>query len=154
MKKLADNKGSMYVWLLIVVIMILTIFSLIYEVGRIFSTQALLSYKLQNAVNSSVNFAILDNYRADEISAMDTNIARAEFQDYLTNQMQLDASNRFTDADGDMIYQLNITSITTQSSPPKIEVVGEMIIPLWHGELQGQTVSIAFDVIGQNIRLD
>jgi uncharacterized membrane protein len=149
---LIDKSGSMFVFILIILIFLLTFSAVIGEYFRIHSIQTHCEVELQRAVNVCVEEAIIDSFRQDKLGRLDTSRATQNFSRYLTQDMGLSSAREMVSG-GTLVYSLQFNSISTTIDPPRLFVRGTVSIPSAYPFLI-QSVQVPFSVASRNRRLD
>jgi len=110
-KRMMNNrKGDVFLFILILVFFILTLAVILSEYFRIESLYQQAEYVVQRGVNSSVEYAMRDDYRRDGYSRMDSALAEETLYAYFHENMGLDSElNKY--AGNQWVYQLEIERI-------------------------------------------
>ena len=124
------------------------------EVGRIYNLKNIIDIEMQRAVNTSTMLAVDDDYRRDKIAFIDTDNVRMEFQNYLTDCMELSSNNQKV-VDGKVQYTVVITSMNAVSTPPAFEVEGELhASSLFLSNFTSTQIRIPFRAKAKTVRID
>ncbi|WP_238473030.1 hypothetical protein [Desulforamulus profundi] len=117
-KRMMNNrKGDVFLFILILVFFILTLAVILSEYFRIESLYQQAEYVIQRGVNSSVEYAMQDDYRRDGCSRMDSALAQETLYEYFHENMGLDSElNKY--AGNQWVYQLEVERIDATDSPP------------------------------------
>jgi hypothetical protein len=120
-----NRRGDVFVFILILVFFILTLSAILIEYFRLESLYQQIEYVLQRGVNSSVEYAMLDEYRRDGYSRLDTAVAEETLYTYFYKSMELDSGlNKY--AGDEWVYQLEIISIDATDNPPRLTLNGAL----------------------------
>ncbi|WP_242965271.1 hypothetical protein [Dehalobacterium formicoaceticum] len=112
-----NRKGDVFLFILILVFFILTLSVMLIEYFRMESLYQQVEYVLQRGVNSSVEYAMRDDYRRDGYSRMDSALAQEMLYAYFYENMELDSGlNKY--AGNQWVYQLEVERIDATDSPP------------------------------------
>lgn len=148
-----DQRGSTGSILLACVLVILLALSVVLEIGHAFMISTNVKSELSRAVNSAVAMAMKDSFRREHLSQMEEALAQSGFQNYLANEMSL--SNNARIADDKTVYSITIDSQVITISPPRMEIKGNVSIPLlFFGELVQQDIVFPYSIASRNQRLD
>lgn len=149
---LKSKKGDAIFFIFMIMFVILTLSAMIIEYFRIDSLYQQVEYELQRGVNSSVEYAMLDQYRRDDAAKMDSAIAEQELYDYLNHSMELDQElDKYFD--NKLVYQLDIQSITATEAPPRLTIEGQLITRSNFSFLTGE-IRLPFTISSSNNRID
>lgn len=147
-----DRKGDVFLFILILVFFILTLAVIISEYSRIESLYQQAEYVVQRGVNSSVEYAMRDDYRRDGYSRMDSALAQEMLYAYFHENMGLDSElNKY--AGNQWVYQLEIERIDTTDSPPCLTLAGALKTRSVFNFLSG-TIRLPFTISSVNIRIE
>ncbi len=148
---LQNRKGDAFIFIIILVFFIITLSAILIEYFRMESLYQQVEYVLQRGVNTAVEYAMLDEYRRDGYSEMDTTVAEEKLYEYLHESMELDASlNKY--AGGEWDYQLEIESIQATESPPRLTLDGAIKTRSVFNFLPGD-VRLPFSISSVNNRI-
>jgi hypothetical protein len=112
-----NRKGDVFLFILILVFFILTLAVILSEYFRIESLYQQAEYVIQRGVNSSVEYAMRDDYRRDSYSRMDSALAEETLYAYFYENMGLDSElNKY--AGNQWVYQLEVSASTLPTAPP------------------------------------
>jgi hypothetical protein len=136
---LKNRKGDTFVFIIILVFFILTLAVILIEYYRMESLYQQIEYVLQRGVNSSVEYAVRDEYRKDGYVLLDTAAAEEALYTYLHENMELDSGlNKYVG--GEWMYELEIKNIHATESPPRLTFDGVLrtrsIFSLLPGEVR------------------
>ncbi|WP_176716122.1 hypothetical protein [Desulfosporosinus sp. BG] len=149
---LKSKKGDAIFFIFMIMFVILTLSAMIIEYFRIDSLYQQVEYELQRGVNSSVEYAMLDQYRRDDAAKMDSAIAEQELYDYLNHSMELD-QELDKNFDNKLVYQLDIQSITATEAPPRLTIEGQLKTRSTFSFLTGE-IRLPFSISSSNNRID
>ena len=151
---LKDSKGSVAFLCIALIPLILITFLVIAEWHHVVTVTGSIDRDISRALKTSIDIAILDEYRQDRVAVMDVDKAKVEFWRYIHENMDLD-SNLRSYRDNRFIYSLNIESIEFfATEPPRIYVDGYISLrPLFLG-IEDSTFEIEFSKRIHNMRLD
>lgn len=149
---LKSKEGDAIFFIFIIVFVIITLSAIIIEYFRIDSLYQQVEYELQRGANSSVEYAMLDEYRRDGVAKMDCTIAEEELYNYLNQSMKLNQElSKYSDEK--LVYNLEIQSITATESPPqltiKVQIKTRSIFSFLAGEIR-----LPFTISSSNNRID
>ena len=151
-KILNNRKGDAFVFILILVFFILTLSAILIEYFRMESLYQQVEYVLQRGVNASVEYAVLDEYRRDGYSRMDSALAEDTLYTYLHESMGLDAAlNKY--AGEQWVYQLEIEGIDATDEPPRLTLDGALKTRSIFSFLTGD-VRLPFTISSVNNRIE
>jgi hypothetical protein len=146
-----NRKGGAFVFILILVFFILTLAAILIEYFRMESLYQQVEYVLQRGVNDSVEYAMLDEYRRDGCSRMDSTLAEVTLYTYFHESMGLDSGlNKY--ADNQWVYQLEIESLNTTDEPPRLTLKGTLKTRSIFSFLTGE-VRLPFTISSVNNRI-
>ena len=151
-KRIMNNrKGDAFVFILILVFFILTFAAILIEYFRMESLYQQVEYVLQRGVNTSVEYAMLDEYRRDGYGRMDSALAEETLYAYFQESMGLDSElNKYID--GRWVYELEIQSIDASDTPPRLTLIGELKTRSIFSFLTGE-VRLPFTISSSNNRI-
>lgn len=152
LKILMNRKGDAIFFIFIIVFVIITLSAIIIEYFRIDSVYQQVEYELQRGANSSVEYAMLDEYRRDGTAKMDTTLAEEALCNYLHESMKLDQALKKNSKDKS-VYELELQSITTTDIPPKITMTGLIITRSTFSFLTGE-IKLPFTISSSNNRIE
>ncbi|AOT68761.1 hypothetical protein [Geosporobacter ferrireducens] len=148
---LKNCRGDTFVFILILVFFILTLSAILIEYFRMESLYQQVEYVLQRGVNSSVEYAMRDEYRRDGYALLDTEAAEEKLYEYLHESMGLDSEmNKY--AGEEWNYRLEIQSIHATESPPRLTLDGEIKTRSIFSFLTGE-VQLPFSISSVNTRI-
>ena len=146
-----NRKGDAFVFILILVFFILTFAAILIEYFRMESLYQQVEYVLQRGVNTSVEYAMLDEYRRDGYGRMDSALAEETLYAYFQESMGLDSElNKYSD--GQWVYELEIQSIDASDTPPRLTLKGELKTRSIFNFLTGE-VRLPFTISSSNNRI-
>ena len=146
-----NRKGDAFVFILILVFFILTFAAILIEYFRMESLYQQVEYVLQRGVNTSVEYAMLDEYRRDGYGRMDSALAEETLYAYFQESMGLDSElNKYID--GRWVYELEIQSIDASDTPPRLTLKGELKTRSIFNFLTGE-VRLPFTISSSNNRI-
>lgn len=146
-----NRKGDAFVFILILVFFILTLAAILIEYFRMESLYQQVEYVLQRGVNDSVEYAMLDEYRRDGYSRMDSALAEETLYEYLHESMGLNSElDKY--ADGQWVYKLEIESLNTTDNPPRLTLKGALKTRSIFSFLTGE-VRLPFTISSVNNRI-
>ena len=152
-KRMMNNrKGDVFLFILILVFFILTLAVILSEYFRIESLYQQAEYVIQRGVNSSVEYAMRDDYRRDGYSRMDSALAQETLYAYFHENMGLDSElNKY--AGNQWVYQLEVERIDATDSPPCLTLTGALKTRSVFNFLSG-TIRLPFTISSVNIRIE
>lgn len=152
--KKADPGSGTGLFSLIMVALILAVFGVVMEIGNIYMTYSGLESKLQRAANSAVEYAMMDNYRADGILQLDAGVAQATLSNYLRTDLGLDARGIHYGSDGSQQYGIYIATTDISASPPVVKLSGEVEFNTIFALLSRTgTIAFQFNVVSKNVSI-
>lgn len=147
-----NRKGDVFLFILILVFFILTLSVILSEYFRIESLYQQVEYVIQRGVNSSVEYAMRDDYRRDGYSRLDSALAEETLYAYFHENMGLDSElNRY--AGNQWVYQLEVERIDATDSPPCLTLTGALKTRSVFNFLSG-TIRLPFTISSVNIRIE
>lgn len=147
-----NRKGGAFVFILILVFFILTLAAILIEYFRMESLYQQVEYVLQRGVNDSVEYAMLDEYRRDGYSRMDSALAEETLYEYLHESMGLNSElDKY--ADGQWVYKLEIESLDVTDEPPRLTLKGALKTRSIFSFLTGE-VRLPFTISSVNNRIE
>lgn len=149
---LKSKEGDAIFYIFIIVFVILTLSAIIIEYFRMDSLYQQVEYELQRGANSSVEYAMLDEYRRDGVAKMDSTIAEEELYNYLHQSMKLDRE-LCKYSDGKPVYRLEIQSVTAIECPPRLTIKGQVKTRSTFSFLTGE-IRLPFAISSSNNRID
>lgn len=152
-KRMMNNrKGDVFLFVLILVFFILTLSVILSEYFRIESLYQQAEYIIQRGVNSSVEYAMRDDYRRDGYSRLDSALAEETLYAYFYENMELDSGlNKY--AGNQWVYQLEIERIDATDSPPCLTLTGALKTRSVFNFLSG-AIRLPFTISSVNIRIE
>lgn len=149
---LKSKKGDGLVFILILIFFIMTLAAIVIEYFRMDSLYQQVEYVLQRGVNSSVEYAMLDEYRKDGYARMDSALAEEQLYGYLHESMQLDQElNKYSGEQ--WVYTLEIQSLIATDDPPRLILKGQLKTRSVFSFLTGE-VRLPFTLSSSNNRID
>ena len=147
-----NRKGDVFLFILLLVFFILTLAVILSEYFRIESLYQQAEYVIQRGVNSSVEYAMRDDYRRDGYSRMDSALAQETLYEYFHENMGLDSElNKY--AGNQWVYQLEVERIDATDSPPCLTLTGALKTRSVFNFLSG-TIRLPFTISSVNIRIE
>lgn len=120
-----NRQGDAFLFIIILVFFILTLAAILIEYFRMESLYQQVEYVLQRGVNTSVEYAMLDDYRRDGYGQMDSALAEKTLYTYFQESMGLDSAlNKYIG--GEWVYVLEIQSVDASDDPPRLTLQGEL----------------------------
>ncbi|MDD4833389.1 MAG: hypothetical protein PHC44_01460 [Lutispora sp.] len=149
---LEDRRGDAFVFILVFVFFILTLSAILIEYFRMESLYQQVEYVLQRGVNTSVEYAMLDEYRRDGYARIDSELAKEKLYKYLHESMKLDSGlNKY--ADKEWVYELEIKSVDATDNPPRLTLNGALKTRSIFSFLTGE-VRLPFNISSVNNRIE
>lgn len=149
---LTSKKGDGLVFIFILIFFIITLAAIVMEYFRMDSLHQQVEYVLQRGVNSSVEYAMLDEYRKDGYARMDSALAEEKLYEYLHDSMRLDQDlNKYSGEQ--WVYTLEIQSIAATDDPPRLILKGQLKTRSVFSFLTGE-VQLPFTLSSSNNRMD
>ncbi len=148
---LKNRRGDTFVFIFILVFFILTLAAILIEYFRMESLHQQVEYVLQRGVNSSVEYALRDEYRRDGYTLLDTEAAEERLYEYLHVSMGLDSElNKY--AGEEWNYRLEIKNVQATESPPRLTLAGEIKTRSIFNFLTGE-VRLPFTISSVNTKI-
>lgn len=149
---LSNRQGDAFVFILILAFFIITLSAILIEYFRMESLYQQVEYVIQRGVNTSVENAMLDEYRRDGYSRMDSALAEDTLYTYFYESMGLDSDlNKY--ADNQWVYQLEIESLDATDAPPRLTLKGALKTRSIFSFLTGE-VRLPFTISSVNNRIE
>ncbi len=149
---LQNRRGDTFIFILILVFFILTLSAILIEYFRMESLYQQVEYVLQRGVNSSVEYAMMDEYRRDSYARLDSSLAKDKLYEYLHQSMKLDAGlNKY--AGEEWVYELEIKNINATANPPRLTLDGVLKTRSVFNFLTGE-VKLPFSISSVNNRIE
>lgn len=97
------------------------------ELQELYDYQYSVEVRAQRAVNSCVEFAMDDQYRADGFNVMDVQKARDNLERFLDEDLNVDSRKECRDSNGNLLYRVSYSNMEFQSGryypyEPRIDV--------------------------------
>ena len=156
MKFLKNKRGSA-AWLFLFLVVFLLVIGIIIEYGRAAAMRRNVDDGLSKALNSAVQMAMLDDYRQEHISRIDTDAASVEAYEYMAEVLGLSApSYTVQGGEGRTLYRLDGIVISSTAEPPHMELTCTLIIPMamFNSYTGGLELRIPLHIVSRNQRLD
>lgn len=147
-----DEKGSALPFLILFVAVFIILAGICIEWHHTVSLRNYIEKELTRALRISIEASMLDEYRRDHISRIDSYTARTVLHDYLKNTMNLDSTNAKI-VNGNLVYILNFDEINLVEEPPSITVKGTIEKSPLLFDIK-QNISIPFVIKVKNTRLE
>lgn len=148
-----DERGSLYIFILIFLFLIICVMLITSEVMRVHDLKEHLDDEIYRASNLAIKTAMYDNYRIDSTSKFDEQVAVAYFKDYLKKDLGLNESYEKSADNGETAYKLVINSIDVNGDTVRMNVkataYSKAMFNLWDQEWE-----IPIDILSRNIRTD
>ncbi len=149
---LQNRRGDAFVFILILVFFILTLSAILIEYFRMESLYQQVEYVLQRGVNTSVEYAMLDEYRRDGYARMDSDLAEKKLYEYLHESMELDSGlNKY--AGEQWTYEMEIERTDATDTPPRLTLNGTLKTRSIFSFLTGD-VRLPFSISSVNNRIE
>ncbi len=149
---LKSKKGDGLVYIFILIFFIITLAAIVIEYFRMDSLYQQVDYVLRRGVNSSVEYAMLDEYRKDGIARMDSTLAEERLYQYFYENMKLDGDlNKYSGEQ--WIYTLEIQSINVTDQPPRLVLKGQLKTRSIFSFLTGE-IRLPFTLSSSNNRIE
>lgn len=149
-----NNKGAAGVLVLFFVLFFIIAFGAVMQWMQVNTVKENIDRELSRAVNISIDLSMMDNYRYDRISRIDSDVAKDVFYLYLFEELGLDSDmNRYID--GRLQYHLEFETINIIESPPQFTVEGRVLIdPIYFKDLLDTKIEIPVKAKAKNQRLE
>ncbi len=149
---LKSKKGDGLVYIFILIFFIITLAAIVIEYFRMDSLYQQVDYVLRRGVNSSVEYAMLDEYRKDGVARMDSALAEERLYQYFYENMKLDGDlNKYSGEQ--WIYTLEIQSIIATDHPPRFVLKGQLKTRSVFSFLKGE-IRLPFTLSSSNTRIE
>lgn len=150
---LKNKRGDGLIFVFIIVFVIFTLTAMVVEYYRMDTMYQQIDYVLRRGMDSSVEYAMLDEYRRDRYARMDSALAQEKLYEYLYESMKLDRDlNKYSD-EGQWVYTLEIESLTAADDPPLLVLKGYLRTRSIFSFLTGE-IRLPFTLTSGNIRID
>ncbi len=150
---LKSNRGDGLIFVFIIIFVIFTLTAMVIEYYRMDTMYQQIDYVLRRGMDSSVEYAMLDEYRRDRYARMDGTLAQEKLYEYLYESMKLDRDlNKYSD-EGQWVYTLEIESLTATDDPPLLVLKGYLRTCSIFSFLTGE-IRLPFTLTSGNIRID
>ena len=150
---LKSKHGDGLIFVFIIVFVIFTLTAMVIEYYRMDTLYQQIDYVLRRGMDSSVEYAMLDEYRRDRYAKMDSILAQEKLYEYLYESMKLDRDLNKYSNEGHWVYTLEIESLTVSDDPPRLVLEGYLktrsIFPFLTGD-----VRLPFALTSGNARID
>ena len=114
--------------MIVFLLIFLVVLSVTVEFGRAVFVKDHVEQDLNRALNIAVAMSMKDEYRRDHISSIDTAVADTAFQEYLHDEMALNASLQHV-MDGQLQYAITIRTLSIEETPPRMTLTATLHIP-------------------------
>lgn len=149
---LKSRHGDGLIFVFIIIFVILTLTAMVIEYYRMDTMYQQVDYVLRRGMDSSVEYAMLDEYRRDRYAKMDSALAQEKLYEYLHENMKLDRNlNKYSD--GQWVYTLEIESLTADDDPPRLVLKGYLRTRSIFSFLTGE-IRLPFTLISGNTRIN
>lgn len=139
-------------------VIFITLAGVAIEYGRAAAIKRNVEDGLSKALNDAVQLAMLDEYRQEHISHIDTAEAEAEAFTYMNDVLGLQTPAYVVlQSDGRVLYRLENVVITSQAEPPHMTLTCTLIIPqAMFSDVMGDALAIHLEmrVDSRNQRLE
>ena len=156
MKFIKDKRGSI-AWLFLFLVVFLLVIGIIIEYGRAAAIKRNVEDGLSKALNSAVQMSMLDDYRQEHISRIDTDAASVEAYKYIAEVLGLSAPTySMQGGEGRSLYRLEGIAISSVAEPPHMELSCTLVIPMamFNSYTGGLELRIPLHIVSRNQRLD
>lgn len=151
-----DKRGSI-TWLFVILLVFMILVGVAIEYGRAATIKRSVEDGLSKALNSAVQMAMLDEYRMEHISRIDTDVAAMEVYSYIKTAMGLEApSYAMHGSNGSTLYRLEGITIISTAEPPHMELTCTLIIPasMFNSTTGGLEIRLDMHIVSRNQRLE
>lgn len=150
---LKSNRGDGLIFVFIIIFVVFTLTAMVIEYYRMDTMYEQIDYVLRRGMDSSVEYAMLDEYRRDRYARMDGTLAQEKLYEYLYESMKLDRDlNKYSD-EGQWVYTLEIESLTATDDPPRLVLKGYLRTRSIFSFLTGE-IHLPFTLTSGNTRID
>lgn len=147
------DKGSMTLIGLGLVLVLLLFSLFVINLGTLYIQNKNVQSKIQRAANSAVEYAMLDDYRADGILRLDLDIAEDSFSSFIEEDLGLNSSGVYY-KNGEKIYQVEIDDLDISETPPEITVTGTIELTTPYSLFDREwIVTYEFNITSKNVSL-
>jgi len=154
-KILKDKTGEGGLIFIIAIYIMIVIFALVLEADRIYSTYYEVENALYGSLNCALEYAMMDEYRADKIIQFDAALAENKFFEYAAQDIAAvvtgNSMTRYKDEKE--ILTVVIDDITTTND--SISITGIIRIPtMLSSVFPAATLELPINLKNTNIRID
>ncbi|MCL2497171.1 MAG: hypothetical protein FWF06_00990 [Symbiobacteriaceae bacterium] len=146
-----EQKGYVTLFVLLYCLMAAALFSA--EYFRLMGVQEEVEGILQRATTVTLEAKLRDPLRWDFTTELDQNSLASAFDYFLRYDCKLDSLYRRKAPDGNIIWRIEVTMLSTSANPPSVEVQGVIHTASFLSFLMGE-VQIPFAVGSRTVRLD
>lgn len=141
LKALFCNKsGSIPILFIGVVFVLISLVFIILEAGALLERYDRVESSLRQACNISVVNNMLDTYRADGILKLDTNGAKQDVSNYISDNLTSPQ------------YTITNCTVSCVDTPPSLEIKGNIVLSLLFNQYSFDNITIPFNVKSTNYR--
>lgn len=151
-----DKRGSI-TWIFIVLLVFMILVGVAIEYGRAGVIKRNVEDGLSKALNSAVQMSMLDEYRIEHISRIDTDVAATEAYSYIKTVMGLEAPSYIMQGgEGRTLFRLESIAISSTADPPHMELTCTLIIPasMFNSSTAGLEIRLNLHIVSRNQRLE
>lgn len=149
---LKNKHGDGLIFTFILIFVVLTLTAMVIEAYRMDTLYEQVDYVLRRGMYSSVEYAMLDEYRRDRYAKMDSTLAQEKLYEYFYKTMKLDQDlNKYSN--GQWMYSLEIESLTATDDPPELVLEGYLKTHSIFSLLTGE-VRLPFTLTCGNTRIE
>lgn len=111
-------------------VIFICVVGIVIEYGRAAAIKRTVEDGLSKALNDAVQLAMLDEYRQEHVSRIDTGEAETEAFAYMSDVLGLQSpAYTVLQGDGRILYRLENVVITSQAEPPHMTLTCTLIVP-------------------------
>lgn len=132
MRFIKDERGASSIGFLFLFVAVFLILSgMAVEYARAATIKRSVEDGLSKALNDAVQMAMIDDYRQEHISRIDSDVADAEAAAYMSSVLGLE-SPAYTalQSDGNVLYRLEDVTVTTTVEPPHMSMTCTLVVPM------------------------
>ncbi|HWR19915.1 MAG TPA: hypothetical protein VN608_09855 [Clostridia bacterium] len=151
-----DKRGSI-TWIFIALLVFMILVGVAIEYGRAGVIKRNVEDGLSKALNSAVQMSMLDEYRMEHISRIDTDVAATEAYSYIKTVMGLEAPSYIMQGgEGRTLFRLESIAISSTADPPHMELTCTLIIPasMFNSSTGGLEIRLNLHIFSRNQRLE
>jgi hypothetical protein len=131
MKKiLRDQRGGVVLLFTFLITAILTTYLVAMEYFSVAEKQDRIITEMERASNIAVEYAMIDDARSYNLSKINTDTAKNQFDTYFKERLGLTPDYKLYDSNGELVYQVIFDEFSFDGEAPKISMRGKTRITL------------------------